>query len=128
MVRHTLKTVPGAENIKIKLINASRGKTIRAEPVSALTEQDKIRFCGYFPELEDELCGFTTNGYTGERSPNRADAMVHCMNELFPGLIPRAQKPAQIVREFKPYDRSMGYMFAFCFAMAFALDVARGFI
>ena len=29
----------------------------------------------------------TTNGYMGERSPNRADAFVWAMTKLFPGII-----------------------------------------
>lgn len=71
---------------------ASRGKVVRAEPISALTEQGKVRFAGSFPELEDELCGFTTAGYIGTGSPNRADAMIWAMSELFPGIAKRANK------------------------------------
>lgn len=108
MVRHTIHTAPGASNIKVKLITASRGKCVRAEPVSSLTEQGKIRFSGYFPELEEELCGFTTQGYTGERSPNRADAFVWVMSELFPGII-REPKKKPTVREWAPSDPGMGY-------------------
>lgn len=71
----------------IKVITASRGKAVRAEPISALTEKGKIRLAGYFTELEDELCAFTTSGYMGEDSPNRADAFVWAMSELFPGMV-----------------------------------------
>ena len=85
MVRHVIKSAN--PHLKCELINASRGKAVRAEPVSALTEQGKIRFGGTFPELEDELCSMTTNGYMGERSPNRADAFVWAMTKLFPGII-----------------------------------------
>jgi phage terminase large subunit-like protein len=42
---------------------------------------------GYLRELEDELSGFTTNGYIGEGSPNRADAFVWAVTELFPRLV-----------------------------------------
>ena len=68
-------------------VTASRGKVVRAEPISALFETGKIRMAGVFRELEDELCGFTTHGYMGENSPNRADAMVWGMSDLFPELI-----------------------------------------
>lgn len=67
-------------------VTASRGKVVRAEPISALYANGKVRHVGFFPELEDELVGFTTTGYTGGKSPNRADAMVWAISELFPGL------------------------------------------
>jgi hypothetical protein len=70
-----------------KKITASRGKAVRAEPVSVLTEQGKIRFVGRFDELEEELCDFMTTGYVGGRSPNRADALVWAISELFPGIV-----------------------------------------
>jgi phage terminase large subunit-like protein len=77
-----------------KEVHASRGKVVRAEPIASLVEKGKIRLVGYFHELEDELAGFTTNGYTGEGSPNRGDAFVWGMSELFPGLIrPPKLKP-----------------------------------
>jgi hypothetical protein len=60
---------------------------VRAEPVSVLTEQGKVRFAGRFPQLEEELCAFTTTGYTGSGSPNRADAMIWAISELFPGIV-----------------------------------------
>lgn len=81
--------------IPFKLVNASRGKVVRAEPISALTEQGKIRFVGTFPKLEEELCAFTTTGYVGEHSPNRADAFVWAMTELFPGI---AKKHVEMVK------------------------------
>jgi hypothetical protein len=73
-------------------VTASRGKIVRAEPISTLIEQGKIRMAGYFRDLEDELTGFTTYGYQGERSPNRADAMIWGMSDLFPELT-KAQEP-----------------------------------
>src|SRR6202012_6163251 len=66
---------------------ASRGKAVRAEPFSALYEQGKVRHVGEYRQLEDELTAFSTAGYTGERSPNRADALIWALTELFPGLV-----------------------------------------
>ena len=84
MVKYVVQTAkPG---VPFRKLTASRGKHVRAEPISALTEQGKIRFVGTFPDLEDELCAFNTNGYMGEQSPNRADAFVWAMCELFPGM------------------------------------------
>ena len=77
-----------------KELRASRGKVARAEPVASLVEQGKVRLVGNFTELEDELAGFTTNGYIGEGSPNRADAFVWAFAELFPGIVTtRSDKP-----------------------------------
>jgi phage terminase large subunit-like protein len=73
-------------NVPFKKITASRGKSVRAEPVSVLNEQGKVRFVGNFMQLEDELCGFTSRGYLGANSPNRADAFVWAVSELFPGV------------------------------------------
>ncbi len=70
-----------------KAVTASRGKVVRAEPFSALYENGKVRHVGYFPELEDEMVEFTTQGYTGDASPNRADAWFWVLAELFPGMI-----------------------------------------
>lgn len=80
-------------NVPFKKVTASRGKAVRAEPISALTEQGRIRFAGTFPRLEDELCSFTTAGFLGDRSPNRADAFVWAMSELFPGIANPKTKP-----------------------------------
>jgi len=85
MVRFVVQTaMPTA---KFKKVTASRGKVIRAEPIAALHERGKIRMVGRFMALEEELCAFTTSGYTGAKSPNRADAFVWAINELFPSVI-----------------------------------------
>ena len=84
MVEFTVKA--SDPNISYKGVNASRGKVIRAEPISALTEDGRIKFVGRFDEMEDELCSFTTTGYVGERSPNRADWFIWGFTELFPGM------------------------------------------
>jgi len=82
-------------NTPFRPVTASRGKVVRAEPVSALVESGKIRFAGVFRELEDELCAFTTHGYMGENSPNRADSFVWAMSDLFPELTKHEEKPAE---------------------------------
>lgn len=82
MVEFVIKTAN--PSIPYKSVNASRGKHVRAEPISSLNEMGKIKFVGEFPDLEDELLGFTTTGYTGARSPNRADWFIWAMTELMP--------------------------------------------
>lgn len=92
MVRHVIHTA--RPNTPFRAVTASRGKVVRAEPISALVESGKVRMAGYFRELEDELCAFTTHGYMGENSPNRADAMVWAFSDLFPELTkPEEKKP-----------------------------------
>jgi hypothetical protein len=79
-----------------KEVRASRGKAVRAEPIAGLCEEGKVRLVGYYNPLEDELSGFTTSGYVGEQSPNRADAFVWAISELFPRLIlPKVEKKPQ---------------------------------
>jgi phage terminase large subunit-like protein len=74
-------------SLPVKLVHASRGKVARAEPVAALYEAGRVRHCGQFPLLEDELCGLlAAGGYEGPgRSPDRADALVWALSELMLG-------------------------------------------
>ena len=65
--------------------SASRGKFLRAEPVSALYEQGLVHHVGRFTVLEDQLCAFTAAGYRGEGSPDHADALVFAITELMLG-------------------------------------------
>lgn len=61
---------------------ASRGKVVRAEPIAALYEQGKVSHVGMLADLEDQMCNFTSSGYVGEGSPDRADALVWALTEL----------------------------------------------
>jgi phage terminase large subunit-like protein len=70
--------------IPVALVGAWKSKAARAEPIALRFETGQARLAGAFPELEDELCAITYDGYEGEgRSPDRADAMVWAMTELF---------------------------------------------
>ena len=82
----------GGRKVPYKAVSASRGKAVRAEPFSALYEQGKVRHVGQFHELEDELAAFSTFGYTGIGSPNRADAWIWVLAELFPGMVRAKQE------------------------------------
>jgi hypothetical protein len=97
MVRQTVQTAALKEGIRVnfKKVTASRGKTVRAEPFSALYEQGKIRHIGILAKLEDELCAMSTTGYTGNGSPNRADAAIWALAELFPAIVagPKKERP-----------------------------------
>ena len=77
MIRHTLNTVD--KNIPLRLVHASRGKRVRAEPIAALYEQHKVHHVGSFPDLEDQLCSW---GPDVSASPDRLDALVWALTEL----------------------------------------------
>ncbi|MEP7131478.1 MAG: terminase family protein [Sphingomicrobium sp.] len=69
-------------SLPVKLVNASRGKVARAEPVAALFENGRAKLAGRFPELEDELAGMLIGGDPGGRSPDRAHACVWAITAL----------------------------------------------
>lgn len=97
MVRSTVQVAATAAGVRVpfKMVTASRGKIQRAEPFSALYEEGKVRHVGIFAKLEDEMCAFSTGGYTGPRSPNRADAHIWALAELFPSMTKPAAAPAE---------------------------------
>lgn len=83
MVGHVIKTTD--RGAPFKEVVASRGKVQRAEPVAQLFETDRARIVGRMPDLEDQLSNFSTAGYLGDKSPDRADAMVWALSELMIG-------------------------------------------
>ncbi|MGQ0659588.1 terminase large subunit domain-containing protein [Sphingosinicella sp.] len=68
--------------LPVRLVPATKSKPARAEPVALRFETGKARLAGSFPELEDQLCALTWDGYRGQGSPDRLDAMVWAMTEL----------------------------------------------
>ena len=80
MVESTIRTA--RRHAPIKLVNASRGKVQRAEPVSLLYDRGQVRHVGQFPELERQYCLFSTGGYVGKRSPDHADAAIWGLTEV----------------------------------------------
>jgi len=83
MVSSVLRSVD--RSVPVKLVHASRGKVVRAEPISALYEQGRIHHVGIFDKLEDQMCEFSIdnvrNASTG--SPDRVDALVWGLSEVF---------------------------------------------
>ncbi|TPN57590.1 ATP-binding protein [Mesorhizobium sp. B1-1-9] len=105
MVEATLRMVdPG---VPVKLVHASRGKVVRAEPVSALYEQGKVSHVGAFPILEDQLVSFASDfdraraGY----SPDRLDALVWALTEL----MVREQRAAPVAYTVPYHTVAGGY-------------------
>ena len=78
MVRHTLHTED--ETVPVKLVHASRGKMARAEPVSALYEQGKVKHVRGVNDLEDQMVQWEPLGSIG--SPDRLDALGWAITDL----------------------------------------------
>lgn len=69
-------------NIKPKLVNATRGKAVRAEPVSLLYSSGEVIHVGYnLIELEKEMTNWIPHD-SSIKSPNRLDAVVWAVTEL----------------------------------------------
>lgn len=101
MVESVLKAVDRA--LPVKLVHASRGKVVRAEPISALYEQRRIHHVGQFNELEDQMCTFSVDNIRNENtgSPDRVDALVWGLTELFEKIAGRARGGKGPVRGLK---------------------------
>ena len=84
MVGYVIQTAATELNLQVpfETITVSRGKHIRAEPVSTMYERDLVRHVGRFPKLEDEMTNMAVDGYKGSRSPNRLDALVFALSSL----------------------------------------------
>jgi len=69
---------------------SSRGKVIRAEPISALWQKGYAHIVGELPELEDEMCNYSPLMQAEEKteSPDHMDAMVFAMTALIEGHHP----------------------------------------
>ena len=81
MVRHTLGTVDAA--LPVRLVHASRGKEIRAEPIVALFEQHRVHMVGRLDSLERQLVSWSP--VDDATSPDALDAMVWGLSELMLG-------------------------------------------
>lgn len=108
MVKSVIQTARPRTNYK--QVTASRGKAIRAEPISALYAQGKVRHVGYMRELEDELSAFSTFGYLGDSSPNRADAAIWALTELFPGVVNPRKETKKTESKVPHNSGSLGWM------------------
>lgn len=78
MIETIIRTVD--RNVAYKGVHASRGKQIRAEPISALYEQKRVHHVGMFAQLEDQLCDWDPS--ISKESPDRLDALVWALTEL----------------------------------------------
>ena len=66
--------------VPFRLVRPPRGKQIRPHPASPLYERGHVHHAGRFPDLEDQLCHYDGTG----SSPDRMDALVWALTDLFP--------------------------------------------
>lgn len=97
MVKHTLQSV--RPDLPIVEVTATRGKHVRAEPIAALYSMGRVSHVGTFSRLEDQMCQMTAGGYEGNGSPDRCDALVWALTQLFPAMITKVD----------PIDWSIGF-------------------
>jgi predicted phage terminase large subunit-like protein len=81
VVKDLLKAID--ERVPVHMVHASRGKYVRAEPISSLYEQGRVHHVGSFPELEDQMASFTPDiDRTTQGSLDRVDALVWGLSEV----------------------------------------------
>jgi phage terminase large subunit-like protein len=86
MVTEVLRAVD--HTIHVKPVRASRGKYLRAEPIAALYARGLVQHSEFFEQLEDQMCNYTVDLDRKESgSPDRLDALVWAMTELFPSIV-----------------------------------------
>lgn len=93
LVATVLRTVDA--RVPFKAVHASRGKRVRAEPISALYEQGRVKHVGQFPDLEDQMCNFVPDNL--DDSPDRMDALVWGFTELLVELQPARRRTVRLV-------------------------------
>lgn len=109
MVEAVIRSV--ARNLPVTLVHASRGKLVRAEPISALYEQGRVHHIGRFDKLEDQMCEYSIDFDRKNGSPDRMDALVWGLSFLFNKITARRKLPEEIapsmtdsaIRENNPY-------------------------
>lgn len=83
MVEHTIRTHDPL--VPFKEVVASRGKAVRAEPISTLYAKDMVHHVKRFSDLEEQMINTSSAGYLGEKSPDRMDAMVWAISDMMVG-------------------------------------------
>jgi predicted phage terminase large subunit-like protein len=107
MVESTIRSIDS--HVPIKMVVASRGKQIRAEPVVSWYEQHRVHHVGEFPALEDQMTGW--DPAESGPSPDRVDACVWALTELMGGPGPMRINPAAVeaIANMAPHPGTEGY-------------------
>ncbi|TXH12530.1 MAG: hypothetical protein E6R03_12745 [Hyphomicrobiaceae bacterium] len=87
LVKNNIHVVDAS--IPFKAVTATRGKSIRAEPVSTVYEQGRVHHVGNLPLLEDQMVSFdpTLDREKEKFSPDRMDALVWLVTDMLVGNI-----------------------------------------
>ncbi len=85
----------GIKHVPFEAVRASRGKQLRAEPISNLYQKHEVSHIGTFPDLEDQMC----NWLPGEKSPDRLDALVWALTYLMVSPDPTAEDHLRAMKE-----------------------------
>ena len=91
MVANTIHAI--RPNVKVISVHVNRGKVLRAEPISALYSLGRVHHIGSYPKLEGQMCQITSEGYHGNGSPDRVDALVYGLTNLFGPMTRRTLPP-----------------------------------
>lgn len=93
LVRHTLQTI--RKGLPIIEVTATRGKHVRAEPIAAMYPLGMISHVGTYPEIESQMCQFTSSGWLGPdtESPDRAEAVIWGFTQLFHAITMEKPSP-----------------------------------
>lgn len=108
MVERVIKSVA---DVPVKLVRATKGKYVRAEPASALYEQGRVKHVGVLAILEEQMTSFTPERAADRSdgfSPDRVDALVWAITELFPEITAGEPNKAANVREYVGAEGWMG--------------------
>lgn len=87
------KVIVDGSKVKIEMVNATRGKIIRAEPVATVFQQGRGHHAGAFALLEKEWRQYVPGD---KNSPNRLDAEVWAYTGL--NLLERERREARSYR------------------------------
>lgn len=88
LVAENLKAEAEGRYLPIKEVHAKRGKYLRAEPIAAYYEKGVVSHVGHYQALENQMLNY--QGFTGENSPDRLDALVYAIGELMLGTVTHA--------------------------------------
>ncbi len=109
MVEQVVRSVDA--HVPFKAVRASRGKYTRAEPISALYARGLVDHVGQFEALEDQMCSYTPDFDRSNGSPDRLDAHVWAMSDLFPSMVSDQKKTLiKPTIHAKPAGSSLGWM------------------
>jgi phage terminase large subunit-like protein len=80
LVRGVLRQIDPA--VPIRMVRATRGKWVRAEPVAALYAEGRVAHVGHHGHLEAQMLSFRAGEAASGKSPDRVDALIWALTDL----------------------------------------------